>query len=675
MKYQATTLKSPRKQKRNNWVEANQKYILAAVEVVRERLKNHAAGIESQTGLSTKTARKHSDAEELLERAGRAMTSPSALDLLSTAFGLTSFERSVLILCAGMELDSTFAAYCAAAQGDTSRVYPTYSLALAALPEAHWSALIPGSPLRRWKMIEIAGNSLTASPLYIDENVLHFLVGLPYRDERICSLMSPASSQAELPASHDILAKKISRIWSDPVIAPGSSIVQLSGPDNQDKINICQAACELSGLTLFVMRPSDIPASAQDREVFIRLWERQAILNRNALLIICENADTEETRRSISFLELAGVPVIAAVHETFKIERRNSICIAVPKPEKTEQLAIWQRNLGSLGNGDFEEVVSQFSLSTRNIEAASRGLILNHSLDNPGDFDRTAFLGMLRDQCREQCRTTLEELARRIIPAATWEDLILPEQPKNTLREIAIQVKHRTRVYETWGFAAKSPRGLGISALFTGESGTGKTMAAEVLANELCLDLFHIDLSQVVSKYIGETEKNLRRIFDAAEEGGAILLFDEADALFGRRSEVKDSHDRYANIEISYLLQRMEAYRGLAILTTNMKGAMDQAFLRRIRFIVSFPFPDASLRAEIWKRIFPQAAPTMGLDAVKLAQLNMAGGNIRNIALCAAFMAAHKGQPVQMKHVLSAARNESAKLEKPLSAQEISGWI
>ena len=230
-------------------------------------------------------------------------------------------------------------------------------------------------------------------------------------------------------------------------------------------------------------------------------------------------------------------------------------------------------------------------------------------------------------------------------------------------------------VYETWGFATKGLRGLGISALFSGVSGTGKTMAAEVLANELRLDLYRIDLSAVVSKYIGETEKNLRRVFDAAEEGGAILLFDEADALFGKRTEVKDSHDRYANIEVSYLLQRVEAYRGLAILTTNLKSALDTAFLRRIRFILSFPFPDLEQRAEIWRRIFPNQTPTRALDFAALARLNVAGGNIRNIAMNAAFLAANANEPVSMSHLLRSAQGEYSKLERSLTEGEIRGWV
>jgi SpoVK/Ycf46/Vps4 family AAA+-type ATPase len=229
-------------------------------------------------------------------------------------------------------------------------------------------------------------------------------------------------------------------------------------------------------------------------------------------------------------------------------------------------------------------------------------------------------------------------------------------------------------VHDLWGFARKTRRGLGISALFHGPSGTGKTLAAEVLANEMRLDLYHIDLSRVVSKYIGETEKNLQRVFDAAEENGAILLFDEADSLFGSRSEVKDSHDRYANIEVSYLLQRMEAYRGLAILTTNMRGALDSAFLRRIRFAVDFPFPDAPQRAAIWRRVFPPDAPTIGLDVDRLARLRLAGGNIRNIALNAAFAAADAGEAVQMRHVRVAAQTEYAKLERRPSRAETEAW-
>jgi SpoVK/Ycf46/Vps4 family AAA+-type ATPase len=213
-------------------------------------------------------------------------------------------------------------------------------------------------------------------------------------------------------------------------------------------------------------------------------------------------------------------------------------------------------------------------------------------------------------------------------------------------------------------------RGFGISALFTGESGTGKTMAAEVIANDLRLNLYRIDLSAVVSKYIGETEKNLRKVFDAAEQGGTILFFDEADALFGKRSEVKDSHDRYANIEINYLLQRMEAFTGLAILATNMKSALDPAFMRRLRFVVNFRFPDPKERALIWQKVLPAETPKEQLDYSRLARLTVTGGNIHSIALNAAFMAAESGKPVTVSLLLSAARTEMRKLERPFSEAE-----
>jgi SpoVK/Ycf46/Vps4 family AAA+-type ATPase len=329
-------------------------------------------------------------------------------------------------------------------------------------------------------------------------------------------------------------------------------------------------------------------------------------------------------------------------------------------------------------DGDLDAIVSEFDLSSQSIrnawwEITAKKDSFCRSVGK--DDDLRLLERVIWDACCSQVRHNLEALAQRIVPVAAWEDLVLPAMQTQILRDIAIHVRNRAKVYGQWGFERKLSMGKGISVLFSGASGTGKTLAAEVLANELGLDLYRIDLSSVVSKYIGETEKNLKRVFDAAERGGCLLLFDEADALFGKRSEVKDSHDRYANIEVSYLLQRMEAYRGLAILTTNMKKSLDPAFLRRIRFSVNFPFPDAGQRARIWMRIFPPQAPKGRLDVEKLSRLNVAGGNIKNIALYSAFLAAEESQPIAMIHLLHAARVEYAKLEKPLTETEIGGWI
>jgi SpoVK/Ycf46/Vps4 family AAA+-type ATPase len=274
---------------------------------------------------------------------------------------------------------------------------------------------------------------------------------------------------------------------------------------------------------------------------------------------------------------------------------------------------------------------------------------------------------------RSQCGHDFATLAKKIEPVYRWKDIVLPDDTLAQLREVCQRVAHRHRVLDEWGFDRKLSAGKGINALFAGPSGTGKTMAAEVIANELGLDLYRIDLSQVVSKYIGETEKNLDRIFTAAENANAIPFFDEADALFGKRSEVRDSHDRYANIEISYLLQKMEQYEGLAILATNLRQNLDESIVRRLAFTVQFPFPDETHRRRIWAGIWPTEAPLSDeIDLDFLArQFKLSGGNIKNIALAAAFLAAEDGGEITMAHLIRATRREYQKLGKPLTEVEL----
>ncbi|GAA6619776.1 ATP-binding protein [Scytonema sp. NUACC26] len=654
-----------------NWHEANQRYLSAALAVVRSALQKYAASEQQPEFEAQEMTR-----QQALQEAAVAMPAPSALEKLCRIFGLSTFERDLLLLCAGVDFSGEFAKLCAIAHGDPQRLYPTLSLALAVLPNPHWDAIAPNSSLRYWRLIQIGeGSALTLSPLRIDERILHYLAGTQYIDERLVDIIEPLSFVGELVPSQQALAERVAGVLSHPKtkLLP---IVQLCGLESASKRAVAAKVCKILGLNLYVMPAQVVPLVPREQENLIRLWTRETILSPSALLIDCDEIDTNDVARITAIVRLCdrinGVLILSS-REGMRMSQRPSVRFEVQQPTSKEQSTVWQEALTELVpqiNGQVKTLVNQFNLSATTIRAACAeavGYLSQGKDDNIGNI--------LWDACRVQARPRLDELAQRIEPASDWESLVLPESQKQILRDIAAHVRQRDTVYETWGFASKSKRGLGISALFAGTSGTGKTLAAEVLAEELRLDLYRIDLSSVVSKYIGETEKNLRQVFDAAEQGGVILLFDEADALFGKRSEVKDARDRYANIEVSYLLQRMECYPGLAILTTNIKSAIDTAFMRRIRFVVQFPFPDAVQRAEIWRRIFPQDTPTQGLDATQLARLNVAGGNIRNIALNAAFLAADVGEPVQMKHLLRAAQSEYAKLEKPLTDVEIGGWI
>jgi hypothetical protein len=653
----------------DTWYEANHRYLAAVLAAVRATLERHATGGQDQ-----REAKDIEEPRSVLREIRDAMPGQPALETLCATFGLSPFERDLLLLCAGMEMDSTFAALCGSAQGDARRAYPTFDLALAAMPDAHWSALTPDAPLRYWRLVEVGtGDALTTSPLRIDERVLHYLAGVPCLDKRLRGLVEPLSVPTELPPSHRALTRQIVGFWTREGQSAGPAI-QLCGGDEAAKQAVAAAAASALGQRLYAISAVDFPAAAGEREAFAVLWEREALLSAGALLLDCQNLDgTDALGPALSLLERLRCRLVVTGREPLRARRRPLVRLDTNKPSASEQQGLWRSALGPLAtelNGQIETVTAQFNLDAREIRAASIEV-----LDDLARVQGVDPGAALWEASRARSRPRLDDLAQRIEPAAGWDDLVLPAAQLQTLREIAAHVRRRLKVYEEWGFAAKGTRGLGISALFAGASGTGKTMAAEVLAGELRLDLYRIDLSQVVSKYIGETEKNLRRVFDAAEGGGAILLFDEADALFGKRSEVKDSHDRYANIEVSYLLQRMETYRGLAILTTNMKSALDTAFLRRIRFVVQFPFPDAEQRAEIWRRIFPSRTPTEGLDVEKLKRLNVAGGNIRNIALNATFLAADAEEPVRMGHLLRAARSEYAKLEKSLSGAEVGGWV
>ncbi|MEM8603641.1 MAG: ATP-binding protein [Cyanobacteria bacterium P01_H01_bin.121] len=648
------------------WQQANQQYLIAALAQVKQNLCEKAD--QSYEG---------DDPEAALKRAVEQLEAPPALEQLCETFELSTFERDILLLCAGMELDATIPPLCTLAQRNAQKPFPTLDLALSLFPKAHWSALTPQAPLRRWQLIELGkGLGLMQRPLQINERILHYLAGIHHLDENLIGLIEPIATFSRLVASHQQLAQQLAETWAQAANQSTLPILQLAGDNPLSQKDIGRQVCHNLNLQLHQLSGQDIPANVKDLRQLLRLWEREAILGSSALLLDCTDTDTAKHGEAIArLLEQIRSPLIITTRERIPNQKRTLLNIDVSKPSHAEQQHQWQQHLQGFGP-DFTSVipslVTQFNLSRPEIEAVSTNVL--------SQLDATSLTPQmlqtqLWDGCRMQARPQMDDLAQRIMAQATWDDLVLPDTQLQTLRTIVAQVRQRVKVYEQWGFSRKNARGLGISGLFAGPSGTGKTTAAEILANELRLDLYRIDLSAVVSKYIGETEKNLRRVFDAAESGGVVLLFDEADALFGKRSDVKDSHDRHANIEVSYLLQRMESYQGLAILTTNMKGALDSAFMRRIRFVVQFTFPDVSQRIEIWRRIFPADTPTQDISVERLARLQVAGGNIRNIALNAAFLAADTDDPVMMKHLLIAARSEYAKLEKSLTDQEVKGWV
>jgi hypothetical protein len=630
-----------------SWTDRNQAFLAMELRRLAIRLDPDAA---AAPGLDERIA------------AAREMSPPPAIDTLAEAFSMSRFERALLLLAAGNDLDSTLA-------DAVARVSPqrgvTFSLALARLDEAHWSALAPHRPLRRWRLIELEpGVEPFSARLRADERVAYYLAGVSYLDPRLEDRVEFVDAPARLARDGEALAARIVASWRDEDVV--QRLVSLSGEDRDGAEDVAARAAALAGFRLCVAEGDLLPADPRDLSEFARLWEREAALLRAALYVRGDEAQPSRQARRLA--DLTSGPLFLRSRERANLTQRGVAHFEVRCPPAGERRELWRLGLGEFAEAsDLDVVASQYRLGARAIAARAE-----EARRRIAGGERAAVA--IREACRNSGRSPLDDLATRIVSDARWEDLVLPAAQIEVLREIAAQMRQRRRVHEDWGFAARSERGLGVAVLFCGESGAGKTLAAEVLAEELGLDLYRIDLSSVVSKYIGETEKNLRRVFDAAEDSGAVLLFDEADALFGKRGEVKDSHDRYANIEVSYLLQRMEAYRGLAILTTNLKSALDTAFQRRLRFVVRFPFPDETHREAIWRRAFPDATPLGDIDYAKLAQLQVTGGSVRNIALNAAFLAAEAGEKLGMAHLLRSARADRAKLDRTLSASETRGW-
>ncbi|HEY3895210.1 MAG TPA: ATP-binding protein [Pseudonocardiaceae bacterium] len=597
---------------------------------------------------------------------------PPALELLGDRLGLSRFERLVLLLCASVELDPGIVEGWAGSGGDP----PSFALAMSMLPAPAWDVLSTRRPLRYWRLIEVhqrPGHPLVTAPLHADERIVNYLKGLNHLDGRLEHLTRPVGDVLgnPLPESQQRAVDEAVAAWLEPAAPGRTAAIELLGVDEQVLRGIAWAVADRVGLVLHELIADRVPQSGMEAAEWLRLWERETLLSPVALYVDVSDLDRASHSSLASSLADLDTALLVGCREPWPIPRCPIRLVDARRPTAAEQEEIWRDALTTDGtddrSGEAERMVtllsSRLDLNQVAIRAAARTVA--HHGEALGDVWRS---------CQAHTRPRLEALALWVDTAAGWDDLVLPERELTLLHHLVDQVRGRTQVLRHWGFGDRMTRGSGVTALFAGQSGTGKSLAAEVVAHELGLSLYRVDLSGVVSKYIGETERNLRRVFDAADEGGALLLFDEADALFGKRSEVRDSHDRYANIEVNYLLQRMEDYRGVAVLTTNQRHALDQAFLRRLRFVVSFPFPSPAERRALWERAFPPRSPVEDLDIDRLVTLAATGGMIRNIALNAAFCAAGQGAAISTRLVLEMARVEFHKLELPLNDQDFR-WV
>ncbi|MFF2043763.1 ATP-binding protein [Kitasatospora sp. NPDC058170] len=684
-----------------------------------------SAHIGAHTGTHAR-ARELALAAEARDAAAEAVC--SAHEELARKLGLTAFEQDVLLLAAAREFDPAVDALSEAAGAGGRQPGPTFGLALRLFDQPAWDALSPERPLRRLHLVTLEGTGgLTARVLRADERVVNYLKGLGHLDERLAETVVPLDTSdtsdtsdtgddgnggdgggAVRPSASQRAAAHTLRSGLVRTAAGGRPpAVNLVGPDTVSKQLLAGEVAAGLGRVLVRVPVAALPVQAGAAALVARLWERETLLAPLALYLDAGDEAAEagpEAAAAVTRLlaQLHG-PVFLDSREAWPHLGPGALVVDVAGPTTAEQRAVWADVLGPGGERLAGELAAQFDLDPVAIGRAALA-VADDQAGGTGDTGGTGAVGgtggtggsggsgdtgaaaepaeELRSRVWSAClavtRPRLDLLAQRLEVRARREDLVLPAEITEQLDRIRDQVRHRAVVYEDWGVARRTARGLGITALFAGESGTGKTTTAEVLARELCLDLYRIDLSAVMSKYIGETEKNLRRLFDAAERGGAILFFDEADALYGRRSEVKDSHDRYANVQVGYLLQRMEAYRGLAILATNMKGALDQAFTRRLRFVLDFPFPGPAEREAIWRRAFAPGVAT-DLDHARLARFGLAGGSIHNIAMNATFAAAGGGGGIggggggrvaDMPTVLSALRMECRKLGLVLDESE-----
>jgi hypothetical protein len=637
-------------------------------------------------------------ARRIDSRVTQTLPSKQRLPIIELAdrFALSALEIDVVVACLAAEIDRRYERIYGYLQDDMGRKQPSPGLVLELLCDsprqrlAARAALSPLAPLRRYRIIEVADDGgaspWLSKPMRIDERIVAFLLGDPSMDGRIASYVTRLDSAAESVCCASSQRAELYAVVEQAVhglkaAAVGQRpIVYLYGGRDAGAGPVVRELAQRLKLPVMAIEAEQLCAPGLDFEQTVFLLFREGLLSQAALFL--QNADCVLDpdlgglrHRALfrcaaemgSIVFLSGerpwhwpLPPDPVALRPFELRPAGFV----------EQLQAWRALTNAkVADADLHRLMSLYRLPLGAIEAAWR---MACGLADLGGVDRSVTMAHLEQACRAQVSVPSSGLARRIEPKHAWEDIVLPEAQLEQLHAICSQATHASAVYGAWCFERKLSLGKGLSALFSGPPGTGKTMAAEVIAADLKVELLKIDLSQIVSKYIGETEKNLRQLFEQAAAAHAILFFDEADALLGKRSAVKDAHDRYANTEIAYLLQKMEEYEGIAILATNMRQNMDEAFTRRMRFIVEFPFPEDEDRLRIWNTVWPKEVPLAeDVDLPWLArQFRFSGGSIRNVALAAAFLAAEQGQAVAMRHLMLATKRELQKMGRLVNDQE-----
>jgi SpoVK/Ycf46/Vps4 family AAA+-type ATPase len=614
------------------------------------------------------------------------------LERLQTLFQLSPFEIDILLICLAPEIDLRYERLFGYLQDDIAKrrpsvdlvlnlLSPTFEVKLAARRHfAPYAALFEHRLLHLFQEPSQVHPPLLSKYLKVDTRVVDYLFNDNAMDPQLATYVDhrrPQTGLATLLLPDDVKQRLLTLAQASRT-AERALIFYFQGPYGVGKETTALALCHEIGMNLLAVDGEKLlNATDLSFENAIQLIAREALLQQAVIFWQGFDAFLSDERRAwldllLQILEKHPVLTILAGASLWEpagaLHSLPFMRIEFSRPSYTERRQFWPLSLnGNVpvdADVDLDALAAKFRFTPGQIQDATATARNLARWRDPNAGQVT--MSDLYTASRLQSNRKLSELARKITPHYTWDDIVLPADRMQQLREIVNQIKYRAKVYEEWGFDHKLAMGKGLNALFSGPSGTGKTMAADIMAGELGLDLYKIDLSNVVSKYIGETEKNLAQIFTEAETSNAILFFDEADALFGKRSEVRDSHDRYANIEISYLLQRMEEYDGMVILATNLSKNLDDAFVRRMHFTLEFPFPDIKHRRGIWQKIWPTETPcSHDLDLDFMARrFEVTGGNIRNIALAAAFLAADDSGVVNMRHLIRATQREYQKMGK-----------